>query len=350
MIGIAITAIISAVVMITVVLLIRYFVGKQISKMAFMLIWAIITIRLLLPVSFESRLSIWNLVNNPVDYTQENLLGIYHAAHGINWVNLLLILWGGGALVFGFYFFINHTRFRKNIRDALPITCEYILEWQKHNSTFRSISIKKSDRITSPLTFGVLRPTIILPNIVELYEEEELKHILAHEYVHIRRFDYVSKIVLAITLSIHWFNPFVWLMYILANRDIELSCDEIVLRALDEKSSTNYALTLINAADNQNHLALQLQSGFAKHALEERVKAILDTKKKSNVGATFAISLIVIVLLVFAEPVAARINHRVRLREDGILVINGQEIHLDDHRNEHGTPIIDMREISSVED
>jgi len=343
MIGIAITAIVSAVVMITMVLVVRYIAGKQISKMAFMFIWAIITIRLLLPIPFESHFSIWNLINNPVDSTQVNLVEVADVALGMNWVTLLLILWGIGAVAFGLYFFVTHTRFRKSIRDALPVTCEYILDWQRYNSTFRSIVIKKSDRITSPLTFGVLKPMIILPNMVELYEEEEIKHILAHEYVHIRRFDYVSKIALAATLSIHWFNPFVWLMYILANRDIELSCDEIVLKALDKKSSAHYALTLINAADNQNQLAM-LHSGFAKHALEERVKAILDTKRKSNVSAVVAIVLTVITLLVFTEPVAALINYQINLTADGILTINDQEINVDEYRNEHGTPIIDLRE------
>jgi len=340
MIGITITAVVSAILMIVVVLLVRYVAGKQISKVAFMLIWAIITIRLLVPIGWESPLSIWNLTN-PFGSTQGNTL-IASDVSGMNWGGILLLLWGIGIVISGLYFTITHIRFRKSTRDALPVTREYILEWQKYNSTFRPIAIKQSDRINSPLTFGFFKPTIILPNIVELYEEEELKHILAHEYVHIRRFDYVSKIVLAVTLCLHWFNPFVWLMYILANRDIELSCDEIVLKALDKKSSAQYAMTLLNAADSQNQLAM-LHSGFAKHALEERVQAILDTKKKSNISATIAVFLTVMTILFLAEPVAALINFQIVLGEED-LIINGQELNLDEHRNERGTPIIDLRD------
>lgn len=337
MLGIAVTAMIAAIVMIIVVLLIRYIAGKQISKMAFMLIWGIITLRLLIPYGFETNISIWNFVNNPIHHQSR-----YDGAQGLSWPYLLLGIWFVGALAFGLYFFINHTRFRKSIRDAVPVTHEYVLEWQKYNSTFRPMEIKQSERISSPLTFGVFKPVIILPDIIELYEEEELKHILAHEYVHIRRFDYVSKIMLAAALSIHWFNPFVWLMYMLANRDIELSCDEIVLKALDKKSSAHYAMTLINAADSQNQLAL-LYSGFAKHALEERVQAILETKKKSNLGAALAVALTVMTLLIFSEPIAAFINQHVRFTpEAGILIINDQEFNLDDHRNESGTPVIIM--------
>jgi len=353
MFGVAITAMISAIVMILMVLLIRYIAGKQISKIAFMLIWAIITLRLLIPIELTSNISIWNLMNNR---TYENpQASPYYTIQNLSWFNILIGIWILGVIVFGLYFFINHIRFRKNIRDAIPVMNAYVLEWQKYNSTFRPLEIKQSDKISSPLTFGVFKPVIILPDIIELYEEEELKHILTHEYVHIRRFDYISKLVLAATLSIHWFNPFVWLMYILANRDIELSCDEIVLKALDKKSSANYAMTLINAADNQNQLVMthseeamahsnkaMLYSGFAKHALEERVKAILETKKKSNIGATVAIVLTVATLFVFAGPVAARINYFVGLTDAGTLFINGQEIDLNNYRNEHGTPIVIM--------
>jgi beta-lactamase regulating signal transducer with metallopeptidase domain len=344
MIGVAITAMVSAIVMILVVLLIRYVAGKQISKIAFMLIWGIITLRLLIPFELTSNISIWNLINEQMlsDVSSE-----YDTIQNSNWFNYLLGVWLIGIIVFGLYFFINHIRFRKSIRNAVPITNEYVLEWQKHNSTIRPIEIKQLEGINSPLTFGVFKPIIILPDIIEFYDEEdeeELKYILAHEYVHIRRFDYVSKIILAATLSLHWFNPFVWLMYILANRDIELSCDEIVLKALDKKSSANYAMTLINVADSQNQLAM-LHSGFAKHALEERVKAIFETKKKSNIGATFAIILTLVTLFVFAAPIAASINYFVGLDEEGRLFINGKEIDLNNYTNEHGTPIVIMPEV-----
>lgn len=337
MLGIAITAMISAIVMILVVLLIRYVAGKQISKMAFMLIWGIITLRLLIPIELTSNISIWNLINNPTSARPSE----YATTSNFNWLTILLGIWMLGAVMFGLYFFVNHRRFRKSIRDAVPVTNAYVLEWQKYNSTFRSIEIKQSESVHSPLTLGVFKPIIILPDLIELYEEEELKYILAHEYVHIRRFDYVWKIILAMVLSLHWFNPFVWLMYVVANRDIELSCDEIVLKALDKKSSANYAMTLINAADSQNQLAM-LHSGFAKHALEERVKAILETKKKSNIGATFAVILTVVTLLIFAAPVAARINYFVGLSGDGRLFINNQEIDLNNYTNENGTPIVIM--------
>lgn len=341
MFGVTVTAVLSAVVMILVVLFMRFVAGKHISKMAFMLIWAIITARLLIPIDFMSQISIWNFINRP-QVPQEFGLTSGFMTHQINWVAVFFALWLIGALAFALYFFDNHRRFRKSVSDAIPVNNQFIIEWQQKNSTFRRIKIKKSDRIDSPLTFGVFKPVIILPDIIELYDEEELSNILAHEYIHIRRFDYVSKIALAVTLCIHWFNPLVWIMYVLANRDIELSCDEIVVKTFDKKSTAYYAMTLINAADTQNQLTV-LHSGFAKHSLEERVETILSATKKSKLGAAIAVTVTVVTLLAFAEPLANFINHHVQFTPgSGVITINNEDFYLDDHRNEGGAPVIDM--------
>ncbi len=92
------------------------------------------------------------------------------------------------------------------------------------------MEIRQSDRIAALLTYGVLRPVVLIPKQTDWTDETRLKVILTHEFVHIRRFDTLTKLLLAAALCIHWFNPFVWVMYVLANRDIELSCDETVVR------------------------------------------------------------------------------------------------------------------------
>ena len=74
--------------------------------------------------------------------------------------------------------------------------------------------------------------------------EKQLQYVLSHEYVHIYRYDTVTKLIATLALCIHWFNPFVWVMYILFNRDIELACDESVIRQFGEKSKSAYSLML----------------------------------------------------------------------------------------------------------
>lgn len=100
-------------------------------------------------------------------------------------------------------------------------------------------------RISSPLTFGVLRPVILVPKKTDWTDETALRYVLEHEFVHIQRFDVLSKLLLIAAVCVHWFNPLVWVMYVLANRDLELSCDETVLRRFGGDIRAAYARVLI---------------------------------------------------------------------------------------------------------
>ena len=100
-------------------------------------------------------------------------------------------------------------------------------------------------RISSPLTFGVLRPVILVPKKTDWTDETALRYVLEHEFVHIQRFDVLSKLLLIAAVCVHWFNPLVWVMYVLANRDLELSCGETVLRRFGGDIRAAYARVLI---------------------------------------------------------------------------------------------------------
>lgn len=78
---------------------------------------------------------------------------------------------------------------------------------------------------------------ILLPKKIAQDSSDDLKYVLSHEYIHIRRFDLVFKLVLTAALCVHWFDPLVWVMYVIANRDIEISCDEAVVRMFGEQKS-----------------------------------------------------------------------------------------------------------------
>ena len=100
-------------------------------------------------------------------------------------------------------------------------------------------------RISSPLTFGVLRPVILVPKKTDWTDETALRYVLEHEFVHIQRFDVLSKLLLIAAVCVHRFNPLVLVMYVLANRDLELSCDETVLRRFGGDVRAAYARVLI---------------------------------------------------------------------------------------------------------
>ena len=104
--------------------------------------------------------------------------------------------------------------------------------------------------------------------------EKQLQYVLSHEYVHIYRYDTVTKLIVTLALCIHWFNPFVWVMYIIFNRDIELACDESVIRQFGEKSKSAYSLMLINMEATKSGL-LPFCNNFSKNAIEERITAVM---------------------------------------------------------------------------
>lgn len=124
-------------------------------------------------------------------------------------------------------------------------------QWLRQHPLRRKIAIRQSDRISSPLSFGVLRPVILLPKKTDWTDEEALRYVLEHEFVHIRRFDSVGKLLLIAAACVHWFNPLVWAMYVLANRDLELSCDETVLRRFGGDVRGAYARVLIRMEERR---------------------------------------------------------------------------------------------------
>ncbi len=133
---------------------------------------------------------------------------------------------------------------------------------------------------------------------------------MAHEYVHIRRFDSITKLVLIAALCVHWFNPFVWVMYVLANRDIELSCDEAVVRLFGETTKAAYARVLISMEETRSGLN-PLCNNFSKNAIEERVTAIMKIKKSSIFSLVLASALVVCVTTAFATSAAAKNNNSI---------------------------------------
>ena len=128
------------------------------------------------------------------------------------------------------------------------------------------------------MTYGILHPVILMPKQTDWKNINQLRYIFSHEYVHIYRFDTIAKLIVTYALCIHWFNPFVWVMYILFNRDIELACDESVIRQFGDKSKSAYSLMLISMEAKKSGLS-PLCNNFSKNAIEERITAIMNTKR-----------------------------------------------------------------------
>ena len=213
--------------------------------------------------------------------------------------DMLPIIWGIGIGVIAAFFGINYWKGVREFRMSLPVENEFVNEWLSSHQLRRNITIRQYDCIHTPLTYGIFRPVILLPKESLKQPPSTLNFILTHEWVHIRRFDCVTKILLTAALCIHWMNPLVWVMYLLFNRDIELSCDETVLHLLGRNKRSDYALALIDMEEQKSGFA-SFASGFGRNAIEERIRAIMKMKKASIITILAAVVVVACVSILFA--------------------------------------------------
>lgn len=290
----------------------------RLPKRTFLALWAAALCRLLVPVSIPSRLSIYMLVGRlGTGGPEQEAAGAAALQTGTGAVSAaltqadparlspLLAVWLAGVSGCALFFLVTHLRCRREYKTALPVVGGFAGDWQREHPIRRKVAIRQSDRIAAPLTYGILRPVVLFPKRTDWADETRLRYVLTHEFTHIRRFDTLAKLLLAAALCIHWFNPLVWLMYVLANRDIELSCDEAVVRMFGETSKSAYAAMLIGMEESKNGLT-PLCSNFSKNAIEERIVSIMKLKKASLKGISLAVVLVLGTVTVFATSAYAK--------------------------------------------
>ena len=212
------------------------------------------------------------------------------------------ILWLAGAVLLAVAFVVSYRRSVAVFRTALPLTHPAINRWRQCYPVLRGVPIRRCDRIRSPLTYGLVRPVILLPKGVDC-DQEEVGYILLHEGTHIKHGDAWWKLFLAAALCVHWFNPLVWCMYVWANRDLERYCDESVVRRCGLEARSEYALTLLKWEARRGGL-LPLCSNFGTPILKERVVFIMKLKKQSAAAIALALVLVTGTTVAFATSPA----------------------------------------------
>ena len=283
-------AIFSGSAMILLVLALRLFLKKHLPHRVFPALWCLCALRLLLPITIPSHLSVWNLLHTSVAAQADGVISdvltpfpslatnsITEPAADAAGIRPMLLVWLVCAILFAAYFVIGYAcmvrRFR-GTRLAPQPSIDTLLDRFRFS---RDPHICVSNSRRAPLTFGVFRPTVLLPEDLPV-GDAQFQLVLAHELAHIRRKDCLRKLLLTVCLCLYWWNPLVWMMVWLANRDMELACDEAVLRALGSDCRKAYALTLLDMAQRKPKSA-PLCSGFARSSAEERIRAILNFKR-----------------------------------------------------------------------
>ena len=312
-------------VLIVIIVLARALLIYKLPKRTFCFLWMIVLIRLLVPFSFTSVISVYSLIQRneaAMDMVKQlPAARMFPAERGEGGFNLPqelpelsgetaggdsvgLVIWAFGVCLSAAFFVSAYSRSYRKFRMSLPVQQELVQTWQSAHPLKRTIAIRQSDMIETPLSYGMFHPVILMPESTDWSDSSRLRYALEHEYVHIRRFDTLTKLLLAAALCIHWFNPFVWLMYFLFNRDMELSCDELVVRRFGEDTRSAYAMALIGMEERKSGF-MPLCNHFSKHAIEERIRAVMKIRKVTFISVVFAGILIIAITLCFAASASS---------------------------------------------
>ncbi|MEA4815226.1 MAG: M56 family metallopeptidase [Oscillospiraceae bacterium] len=263
-------------------------------------LWALVGLRLILPFSFESVMS---LIPSTATVTPDILYSAEPAiSSGVPAVNSIInptiaesltpvvtssaspmqivmsiagVVWLAGMLAMVLYSAVTYIRLRRKVDSAVLLRD----------------NIYESDAISSPFVLGIVKPRIYLPFAVG---EEDRGYVVSHEQAHIRRKDNWIKPFGFLLLTVYWFNPLIWVAYILLCRDIEVACDEAVIRDIGGDEKRAYSLALLGCAVKRRNIAM-CPLAFGEVGIRERVKNVLNYKKPA-----FWIIIVAVVVCVVA--------------------------------------------------
>ncbi len=322
----------SASILVFAIIIIRTTMLQWLPKKTFPVLWSVALYRLLVPFFATSKFSVYTLLNilknrlvnttaiselgfsigrNAVSDTASDIASSV-ALTNVAGMNILLFrgLWIIGICACTLFFLISHFRCLMEYKTSLPVENAVIEKWKQEHSIRRKVDIRQSDKTTTALTYGLFRPVVLLPKTINWTDETQLQYILAHEYVHIRKFDILLKWLLTFSVCVHWFNPFVWIMYILANRDIELSCDETVVWTLGETVKYSYALTLLELEEKKSFFT-PFANRFSKNPIKERMVLIMKTRKVNFMGILASFVIVIGTSIAFTTDSVAKASEPV---------------------------------------
>lgn len=333
-------------VIILLIVVLRAVLINRLPKKTFLILWWIALIRLLVPFSIKSVTSIYSLLQsiysdiNPVRTAQTTTFLPIHGnmpeiANGLSEamvqrtesISILSVIWLAGLLLCFGFFAVSYIKCYREFRFSLPVENDILEAWKEKHPLKRSLSIRQTETIAAPLSYGVIRPVILMPKNTEWKNIYQLRYVLEHEYVHIRRLDMLTKLIMIAAVCIHWFNPLVWVMYILFNRDLELSCDETVVRRFGMDIKSVYATALISMKEKKSGLT-PLCNSFSKNAIEERIRAIMKIKKTSKFAVMISAVLVICVTGGFATSASSLEKKTETAQENGETTVALNEVNI----------------------
>lgn len=294
---------ISASWLVLAVLILRI-VLKRAPKWVNVLLWGIVAVRLISPFSIESTMSLIPSAETiPMNIELDAAPAIDSGIEAINsainpvisasfapqpsdsanplqaGIRIASILWIAGIVAMLLYAAVSYWRLRRMVDTAV---------------LYRD-NIFQSENVSSPFVFGFIRPKIYLPFNMN---GQDLEYVVAHEEAHIRRRDHWWKPLGFLLLTLHWFNPLMWLAYVLLCRDIELACDEKIIKGLDNEERADYTQALVSCSVRHRRIAV-CPLAFGEVGVKERVKSVMNYRKPAFWIIVLAIVACVVVAVSF---------------------------------------------------
>lgn len=286
---------------------------KRSPKWIHCLLWGLVAVRLVCPLSFESSFSlapradfvetklgaqredgrymnsatdVSKVLNDDLDNAQnKNLANKGNADRQGDWKKISWT-WFVGAVLLLSYAAISYLRFRKKVQASVRLRD----------------GIYVCDNIRTPFILGVIRPGIYLPSDMD---EVQTDNVIAHERAHLSRLDQVWKPLGYCLLAVYWFNPLCWLAYVLFCRDMELACDEKVIRDMDVEDKKVYSRVLLSFSDPSHRIAAG-PLAFGEIGVKKRIQSVLNYRKPAFWMVGLAILALVVTSLCFlTNPKAA---------------------------------------------
>ncbi len=299
-----------------IVVLVLRFALKKAPKWTTVLLWGMVAVRLVCPLSFESTLSLHpggqtlpqeivsgpdfninsgvELIDRPVnEYLNDHYFeGVtVPTGHGFNVMSVLAAVWVAGVVLLTAYAVFTYWRLYRRVAMAVLLRD----------------NIYQSENVGSPFVLGIVRPRIYLPFGMD---KQAVEQVIAHEQAHISRRDHWWKPLGFILLTVHWFNPLMWVAYVLLCRDIELACDEKVIKSLKNEQRADYTQVLVACSTNRSAVAA-CPLAFGEVGVKERVKSVMNYKKPAFwVVAAAVVACVAVAVCFLTDPVGFKYNEQ----------------------------------------
>ena len=196
------------------------------------------------------------------------------------------LIWVAGMVLILLYAMVSYLRLR----------------WKVSASIRTKENIWICDQVDSPFILGILRPRIYLPSSME---ESQFTYVVAHEQAHLKRRDHWWKPLGFVLLAVYWFNPFIWIAYMLLCRDIEMACDEKVVRDMGIQEKKEYSEALLSYSTAYRMISA-CPLAFGEVGVKERVKAVLNYKKPTFLVITFSVVICAVLAVCFLTNPTAK--------------------------------------------